>query len=121
MIVRSHLQLASVRANSYSRQDQCEYVYNTCPTSNIFLSIPYLQTYFCASPTARPFVFLGLLLLFDFLFSTLVIGASSFLPQFSNNRATLKISTWTNLVLGSGCPDIFATFAVLRKNVGTWS
>ena len=121
MIVRSYLQLAPVRANRCSRQDQCEYVYNTCPTSDTFLSIPYLQTYFCASPTARPFVFLGFLLRFGFISSTLVYGASSFCPNLATVAQLLKISIWTNLALGSGSPDVFATFAVLRTNVAVLS
>ncbi|KAF8478885.1 hypothetical protein DFH94DRAFT_746110 [Russula ochroleuca] len=47
-------------------EGQCELVFGTCPTptSDSFLSAPYdvqyVQSYFCASSTSRPFVFLGL-------------------------------------------------------------
>jgi hypothetical protein len=40
----------------------------------MFLSVPYVQAYFCASPTARPFVFPGLQPLLGLLFSTLGIS-----------------------------------------------
>ena len=105
-------------------EDQCELVYDTCPTSDTFLSIPYLQYYFCASPTARPFVFLGLLLWLGFLFSTLGISASDF---FCPNLATIAqllnldehVAGVTFLALGNGSPDVFATFAALRTNAGS--
>jgi sodium/potassium/calcium exchanger 6 len=106
-------------------EDQCEHVYDTtCPTSETFLSVPYLQYYFCASPTARPFVFLGLLLWLGFLFSTLGISASDF---FCPNLATIAqllnldehVAGVTFLALGNGSPDVFATFAALRTNAGS--
>ena len=55
---------------------------NACPTPTShqtpFCLVPSrnLQSYFCASPTARPFVFLGLLPWLDLLFSTLDISNS---------------------------------------------
>ena len=51
--------------------------------------IPYLQSYFCAIPTARPFV-LGLLSWLDLLFSNLDIGASdSFYPKLEESHNLL--------------------------------
>ena len=104
--------------------NQCEVVRDTCPTSDTFLSIPYLRIYFCASPTARPFVFFGLLLWLGFLFSTLGISASDF---FCPNLATIAqllhldehVAGVTFLALGNGSPDVFATFSALRTNAGS--
>lgn len=105
-------------------QDQCGLVYDACPTSDTFLSIPYLQIYFCASPSARPFVIVGLLLWLGFLFSTLGISASDF---FCPNLATIaqllnldeNVAGVTLLAFGNGSPDVFATFAALRTNAGS--
>ena len=99
-------------------------MYDSCPTSDTFLSIPYLQSYFCASPTARPFVFVGFLLWLGFLFSTLGISASDF---FCPNLATIAqllnldehVAGVTFLALGNGSPDVFATFSALRTNAGS--
>lgn len=107
-----------------SVQDQCKVVKDTCPPSDTFLSIPYLQIYFCASPTARPFVFLGLLFWLGFLFSTLGISASDF---FCPNLATIAqllnldehVAGVTFLAFGNGSPDVFATFSALRTNSGS--
>ncbi|KAI9461703.1 Sodium/calcium exchanger protein-domain-containing protein, partial [Lactarius psammicola] len=105
-------------------EDQCKVVHDFCPTSDTFLSIPYLQTYFCASPTSRPFVFIGLLLWLVFLFSTLGISASDF---FCPNLATIaqllnldeNVAGVTFLAFGNGSPDVFATFSALRTNSGS--
>ena len=86
--------------------------------------MPYLQTYFCASPTARPFVFVGFLLWLVFLFSTLGISASDF---FCPNLATIaqllnldeNVAGVTFLAFGNGSPDVFATFSALRTNSGS--
>lgn len=107
-----------------SVQDQCKVVKDTCPPSDTFLSIPYLQIYFCASPNARPFVFLGLLFWLGFLFSTLGISASDF---FCPNLATIAqllnldehVAGVTFLAFGNGSPDVFATFSALRTNSGS--
>ena len=104
--------------------DQCEVVHDSCPTSDTFLSIPYLHIYFCAGPTARPFVFFGLLLWLSFLFSTLGISASDF---FCPNLATIAqllnldehVAGVTFLAFGNGSPDVFATFSALRTNAGS--
>ena len=105
-------------------EDQCKIVHDFCPTSDTFLSIPYLQTYFCASPTSRPFVFIGLLFWLIFLFSTLGISASDF---FCPNLATIaqllnldeNVAGVTFLAFGNGSPDVFATFSALRTNSGS--
>ena len=105
-------------------QDQCGLVHDACPASSTFLSIPYLQIYFCASLTARPFVVAGLLLWLGFLFSTLGISASDF---FCPNLATISqllnldenVAGVTFLAFGNGSPDVFATFAALRANAGS--
>lgn len=107
-----------------SVQDQCKVVKDTCPPSDTFLSVPYLQTYFCAGPTARPFVFLALLFWLGFLFSTLGISASDF---FCPNLATIAqllnldehVAGVTFLAFGNGSPDVFATFSALRTNSGS--
>ncbi|KAH8994874.1 Sodium/calcium exchanger protein-domain-containing protein [Lactarius akahatsu] len=105
-------------------EGQCTVVHDFCPTSDTFLSIPYLQTYFCASPTFRPFVFIGLLFWLVFLFSTLGISASDF---FCPNLATIaqllnldeNVAGVTFLAFGNGSPDVFATFSALRTNSGS--
>ncbi|KAH9058375.1 Sodium/calcium exchanger protein-domain-containing protein [Lactarius vividus] len=105
-------------------EDQCKVVHDFCPTSDTFLSIPYLQTYFCATPTSRPFVFTGLLFWLVFLFSTLGISASDF---FCPNLATIaqllnldeNVAGVTFLAFGNGSPDVFATFSALRTNSGS--
>ena len=87
LTVHFHPQLASARINcrSYRRSMQaCVWyiIICTCPTPTShqtpFCLIPSrnLQSYFCANPTARPFVFLGLLPWLDLLFSTLDISTS---------------------------------------------
>ena len=99
-------------------------MYDACPTSDTSLSIPYLRIYFCASPTARPFVIVGLVLWLGFLFSTLGISASDF---FCPNLATIaqllsldeNVAGVTLLAFGNGSPDVFATFAALRTNAGS--
>jgi sodium/potassium/calcium exchanger 6 len=99
-------------------------VYDACPTSDTSLSIPYLRIYFCASPTARPFVIVGFLLWLGFLFSTLGISASDF---FCPNLATIAqllsldehVAGVTLLAFGNGSPDVFATFVALRTNAGS--
>ncbi|KAI0064796.1 hypothetical protein BV25DRAFT_189813 [Artomyces pyxidatus] len=105
-------------------EEQCTAVSQVCPASDTFLSIPYLQTYFCASPTARPFVFAGLLVWLIFLFSTLGISASDF---FCPNLATIaqilgldeNVAGVTFLAFGNGSPDVFATFSAMRSNSGS--
>ncbi|KAI9440045.1 Sodium/calcium exchanger protein-domain-containing protein [Lactarius indigo] len=105
-------------------EDQCKVVHDFCPTSDTFLSIPYLQTYFCASPASRPVVFIGLLFWLVFLFSTLGISASDF---FCPNLATIaqllnldeNVAGVTFLAFGNGSPDVFATFSALRTNSGS--
>ncbi|KAI9512047.1 Sodium/calcium exchanger protein-domain-containing protein [Russula earlei] len=105
-------------------EEQCELVHRSCPASDTFLSIPYLHIYFCATPTARPLVFVGLLLWLGFLFSTLGISAADF---FCPNLATIAqhlnldehVAGVTFLAFGNGSPDVFATFSALRTNAGS--
>ncbi|KAF8472274.1 hypothetical protein DFH94DRAFT_767720 [Russula ochroleuca] len=73
-----HPQLASVRTNSHSCRRSMRALFGTCPTADMFLSVPYVKVYFCASPTARPVVFPGLQLLLGLLFSTLGISGGIF-------------------------------------------
>lgn len=103
--------------------EQCTNVQDACPTPHTFLSIPYLQDYFCAEPAVRPAVFVGYLLWLLFLFSTLGISASDF---FCPNLATLanllgldeNVAGVTFLAFGNGSPDLFATFSAMRTNSG---
>ncbi|KAI0049756.1 hypothetical protein FA95DRAFT_1604073 [Auriscalpium vulgare] len=104
--------------------EQCALVNESCPTTDTFLSIPYLKHYFCASPAARPFVFAALLVWLVFLFSTLGISASDF---FCPNLATIaqllgldeNVAGVTFLAFGNGSPDVFATFSAMRSNSGS--
>ena len=65
--IRRRYRLNLIRRKSIAVpvEGQCKLVtvLGTCPTptSDTFLSVPYLQSYFCVGPTARPFVCLGLL------------------------------------------------------------
>ena len=103
--------------------EQCDYVKEYCIPSDTFLSIPYLQNYFCSAAAVRPFVFGGLLLWLLFLFSTLGISASDF---FCPNLATLaarlgldeNVAGVTFLALGNGSPDVFSTFSAMRAGAG---
>jgi sodium/potassium/calcium exchanger 6 len=120
----SSLNLSQCQPIAVPVEDQCKVVRDFCPTSDTFLSIPYLQTYFCASPTSQPFVFIGLLFWLVFLFSTLGISASDF---FCPNLATIaqllnldeNVAGVTFLAFGNGSPDVFATFSALRTNSGS--
>lgn len=104
--------------------EQCSHVSHACPTAPTFLSIPYLQSYFCSSSTARPFLFAGFILWLIFLFSTLGISASDF---FCPNLATLasilgldeNVAGVTFLAFGNGSPDVFSTFSAMRANSGS--
>ncbi|RPD61064.1 hypothetical protein L226DRAFT_462458 [Lentinus tigrinus ALCF2SS1-7] len=88
-----------------------------------FLSIGYLEDYFCADLTARPFLFIGYALWLVFLFSTLGISASDF---FCPNLGTIahllgldeNVAGVTFLAFGNGSPDMFATFSAMRSNSG---
>ncbi|KAI5116965.1 hypothetical protein M0805_001368 [Coniferiporia weirii] len=104
-------------------EDQCAHVWQSCPTSETVLSIPYLQRYFCTAPPVRPFAFGALLLWLAFLFSTLGISASDF---FCPNLATLaerlgldeNVAGVTFLAFGNGSPDVFSTFSAMRAGAG---
>lgn len=103
--------------------EQCTNVIEDCPAPHTFLSIPYVQQYFCAKPAVRPTLFVGLLLWLLFLFSTLGISASDF---FCPNLATLahllrldeNVAGVTFLAFGNGSPDVFSTYSAMRSNSG---
>ena len=88
-----------------------------------FLSIGYLEDYFCSDVAARPFLFIGYALWLVFLFSTLGISASDF---FCPNLGTIahllgldeNVAGVTFLAFGNGSPDMFATFSAMRSNSG---
>ncbi|GBE88032.1 hypothetical protein SCP_1202600 [Sparassis crispa] len=104
-------------------EQQCAHVLEFCSGTRTFLSIPYLEPYFCAKPPVRPLVFVGYLLWLVFLFSTLGISASDF---FCPNLGTLaqllgmddNLAGVTLLAFGNGSPDVFATFSAMRANSG---
>ena len=89
-----------------------------------FLSIGYLEDYFCSDVAARPFLFIGYALWLVFLFSTLGISASDF---FCPNLATISsfhgldesVAGVTFLAFGNGSPDLFSTFSAFKANSGS--
>ena len=88
-----------------------------------FLSIGYLEDYFCANNKARPLLFTAYTVWLIFLFSTLGISASDF---FCPNLGTIShllgldenVAGVTFLAFGNGSPDMFATFSAMRTNSG---
>ncbi|CAL1710949.1 unnamed protein product [Somion occarium] len=109
------------RPVSFPVKDQCSIAQELCPHSDTFLSIPYLQHYFCSDSHIRPLLFTGYIVWLIFLFSTLGISASDF---FCPNLATLShllgldenVAGVTFLAFGNGSPDVFSTFAAMRSN-----
>jgi len=104
-------------------EDQCDHVKKECPESDSFLSIPYIEKYFCAEPKARPWSFTGLVVWLIFLFSTIGISASDFFcPNLATVAQTLgldeNVAGVTFLAFGNGSPDVFATFSAMRTNTG---
>ena len=103
---------------------QCQHVQDYCPPEDTFLSIDYLNHYFCARPGTQSFVFIGLLVWLIFLFSTLGISASDF---FCPNLAALSqmlgleenVAGVTFLAVGNGSPDVFSTFSAMRADAGS--
>ncbi|CAK5268541.1 unnamed protein product [Mycena citricolor] len=104
--------------------DQCAHVRDQCPLPQTFLTIPYLERYYCADTPLRPLVFTGLVVWLVFLFSTLGISASDF---FTPNLATIaqllgldeNVAGVTFLALGNGSPDVFSTFSAMRAGTGS--
>ncbi|KIY43955.1 hypothetical protein FISHEDRAFT_67700 [Fistulina hepatica ATCC 64428] len=100
---------------------QCAHVVANCAKSYTFLSISYIQHYFCASSGSRPFVFTSLIVWLVFLFSTLGISTSDF---FTPNLATMadilrldeNVAGVTLLAFGNGSPDVFSTFSAMRAD-----
>ncbi|EIW57707.1 uncharacterized protein TRAVEDRAFT_169682 [Trametes versicolor FP-101664 SS1] len=103
--------------------DQCAHVRDACAMERTFLSIGYLESYFCSELPIRPLVFVGYALWLGFLFSTLGISASDF---FCPNLGTIahllgldeNVAGVTFLAFGNGSPDMFATFSAMRSNSG---
>lgn len=105
-------------------KDQCEHVKDECPESDSFLSIRYIEQYFCAKPKARPWTFAGLVAWLIFLFSTIGISASDFFcPNLATVAQTLgldeSVAGVTFLAFGNGSPDVFSTFSAMRSNTGS--
>ena len=108
---------------SVPADQQCEHVKESCTTPPTFLNIPYTQRYFCASTSARPFIFLGYVFWLAFLFSTLGITASDF---FCPNLGTIaerlgldeNVAGVTFLAFGNGSPDVFSTFSAMKAGSG---
>ncbi|KLO11555.1 hypothetical protein SCHPADRAFT_998804 [Schizopora paradoxa] len=109
---------------SYPTEEQCAHVQESCPRSETFLNIPYIQQYFCTPPQTQPFVFAGLIVWLIFLFSTLGISASDF---FCPNLASIadmlgldeSVAGVTFLAFGNGSPDVFSTFSAMRADSGS--
>ncbi|KAI0833651.1 Sodium/calcium exchanger protein-domain-containing protein [Trametes gibbosa] len=103
--------------------DQCAHVKTACAMERTFLSIGYLESYFCSELPIRPLLFVGYALWLGFLFSTLGISASDF---FCPNLGTIahllgldeNVAGVTFLAFGNGSPDMFATFSAMRSNSG---
>jgi sodium/potassium/calcium exchanger 6 len=105
-------------------EDQCAHVKEECPGSDSFLSIPYVEQYFCAKPEVRPWTFAGLVIWLVFLFSTIGISASDFFcPNLATVADTLgldeNVAGVTFLAFGNGSPDVFSTFSAMRSNTGS--
>lgn len=88
-------------------------------TPSVF-DFPYKEWYDRASPTARPFVFFGLVCILTFLFGFIGISASDFFcPNLSTIAAVLGLNESTAgvtfLAFGNGSPDVFSTFAALNN------
>ncbi|KAI0749599.1 Sodium/calcium exchanger protein-domain-containing protein [Daedaleopsis nitida] len=104
-------------------EDQCTHVKDVCDMERTFLSIGYLESYFCTTAPTRPLVFVGYAFWLVFLFSTLGISASDF---FCPNLGTIahllgldeNVAGVTFLAFGNGSPDMFATFSAMRSNSG---
>ncbi|KAG8953114.1 hypothetical protein FRC04_003061 [Tulasnella sp. 424] len=104
--------------------EQCSHVRRKCPKSETFLSIQYMQGYFCTSSALKPLYFGGLLLWLVFLFSFIGITASDF---FCPNLSTIakvfglsdNIAGVTFLAFGNGSPDLFATYSAMRADSGS--
>ncbi|QRV75052.1 Sodium/calcium exchanger protein [Ceratobasidium sp. AG-Ba] len=104
--------------------DQCAHVRTECGPSETFLSISYLESYFCSSTAGRPFTFAGLVLWLFFLFSFIGICASDFFcPNLATIADTLglneNVAGVTFLAFGNGSPDLFSTFSAIRAGSGS--
>ncbi|KAG9082022.1 hypothetical protein FRC07_014351, partial [Ceratobasidium sp. 392] len=105
-------------------EKQCTHVRTECDAPDTFLSISYLESYFCSPPTVRPLTFTGLVLWLFFLFSFIGICASDFFcPNLATIANTLGLSEnvagVTFLAFGNGSPDLFSTFSAMRAGSGS--
>lgn len=105
-------------------EQQCAHVRDVCSGNDSFLSIPYLQAYFCSDPSYRPFAFAALAVWLVMLFSTLGISASDFFcPNLATIAQTLgldeNVAGVTFLAFGNGSPDVFSTFSAMKRESGT--
>ncbi|KAF8717683.1 hypothetical protein RHS02_09228, partial [Rhizoctonia solani] len=104
--------------------EQCTHVRTECDPSETFLSISYLENYFCTPPSVRPLAFGGLVLWLFFLFSFIGICASDFFcPNLATIASTLglneNVAGVTFLAFGNGSPDLFSTFSAMRAGSGS--
>ncbi|KAF8754385.1 hypothetical protein RHS01_06183 [Rhizoctonia solani] len=105
--------------------EQCTHVRTECDPSETFLSISYLENYFCTPPSVRPLAFGGLVLWLFFLFS--FIGGNMcfrlLLPNLATIASTLglneNVAGVTFLAFGNGSPDLFSTFSAMRAGSGS--
>ncbi|KAF8632221.1 hypothetical protein AX15_001979 [Amanita polypyramis BW_CC] len=112
------------RPLAYPIASQCSHVELACNPSTTFLSVNYLQHYFCTLPSLRPLIFAALIVWLVFLFSTLGISASEF---FTPNLATVaqifgldeNVAGVTFLAFGNGSPDLSSTFSAMRAGSGS--
>ncbi|KAJ3727911.1 Sodium/calcium exchanger protein-domain-containing protein [Lentinula raphanica] len=122
--IEGFLEEGQCRPLAYPTDQQCTHVIQSCQGSRTFLSLQYLQYYFCTEVALRPSIFIGLIVWLMFLFSTLGISASDF---FTPNLATIaqllgldeNVTGVTFLAFGNGSPDVFSTFSAMRANSGS--
>ncbi|CAE6410312.1 unnamed protein product [Rhizoctonia solani] len=109
---------------SFPPVEQCTHVRTECDPSETFLSISYLENYFCSPLGVRPLAFGGLVLWLFFLFSFIGICASDFFcPNLATIASTLglneNVAGVTFLAFGNGSPDLFSTFSAMRAGSGS--
>ena len=102
--------------------DQCLFVRSHCLEDQAGL-FSYIQFYYCLTPSARPFVVLGLVAWLALLFTTIGTAASDyFTPNLRFIATTLGLSESlagvTLLAFGNGSPDVFSTFIGMRTQSG---
>ena len=117
-------QFAQCQPLTLPLHSQCSHVKNACDASTTFLSINYLEQYYCTRPSLRTLAFVALIVWLLFLFSTLGITASDF---FTPNLATISqhlgldenVAGVTFLAFGNGSPDLSSTFSSMKAGSGS--